>query len=152
MVGTPCPSPYNAVSLLRRDCRRPRRETPFHVPPRRDGIAVLDRDVGPAHNIAGRDVVPQRDLMGETDRQCLFRKTARGRDELAPNRVAALAVEHLAGVEVALGYGDDIAAPRLRLPGRLTAQGRGQYRYAEFQPDQMVGFVHRGIPAARVGL
>ena len=48
-------------------------------------------------------------------------------DELAPHRVAAFAVQRLASAEVALGDRDNIAAPVLRLPGRLAAQGRGQH-------------------------
>ena len=36
------------------------------------------------------------------------------RHELAPDRIAALAVEHLAGAQVAFGDGDNIAAPALQ--------------------------------------
>ena len=39
-----------------------------------------------------------------------------GRGDLAPDRVAALAVERLAGAKVALGDGDDIATPALGCP------------------------------------
>ena len=68
-----------------------------------------------------------------------------GRGELAPDRVAALVVEHLAGAKFALGDGDDIATPALGLLRGLAAQCAGQYRYAELQHHQMAGFVHRGV-------
>src|SRR5262249_55574703 len=74
------------------------------------------------------------------------------RDKLAPDRVAAFAVEHLPGVQVAFGDGDGIAAPFSRLADRFAAQRRRQYRHAKFEADQVVGLVHRRVPTARVGL
>ena len=62
-----------------------------------------------------------------------------GRGELAPDR------------KFALGDGDDIATPALGLLRGLAAQCAGQYRYAELQPHQMAGFVHRGVVRLPIG-
>jgi hypothetical protein len=97
------------------------------------------------HTIMPAAIALQFDMAGEPDRQRAVGEAVLGRGELAPDRVAALAVERLAGAKFALGDGDDIATPALGLLRGLAAQCAGQYRYAELQPHQMAGFVHRGV-------
>jgi hypothetical protein len=58
-----------------------------------------------------RAAVSQFDMAGEPDRQRAVGEAVLGRGELAPDRIAALAVERLAGAKFALGDGDDIATP-----------------------------------------
>ena len=57
------------TSLLRRNCGSSRRKTLLHIPPRRNRVAVRHRDLGRAHDHAGRDVALQFDMAGEADRQ-----------------------------------------------------------------------------------
>ena len=74
-------------------------------------------------------------------------ETPRGRNGLRPDRVAALAVEHLAGLQVALGGGDGVGAELSRRPGRLVAQGRGQDADAGLEADHVERAPHRAVPA-----
>jgi len=66
------------------------------------------------------DVVPELDAMGEADRQRADLEAFRRRHQLAPHRVAAFAVEHLAGAQIAFGDGGDVAAEAEGLAGRLA--------------------------------
>ena len=139
------------LPLLRRDRGGGWSKAPLHLPPHANGFGVGHRDIRPTHDLPGGDIVQQRNLMRETDRQRALGQAALCRHELAPDRVAAFAVERLPGAQLALGDRHDITAKISRLPGRLAAQCRRQHRHAEFQPDQMVGLVHRRVPAAGIG-
>src|SRR6516162_704669 len=136
-----------AFPLFRRDRGRRPPKALLHGVARFDRRAVGDRHISPAHDLTGGNVALQRHVMGQADRQRALGKAALGWDQFAPNRVAAFAVERLAGPKAPLGDGDDIAAPALRLTGRLAAQRRRQYRNTKLQPYQMVGLVHCGVPA-----
>ncbi len=59
--------------------------------------------------------------MGEADRQRAAAQARSRRHQLAPHRVAAFAVQHLAGAQVALGHRGDVAAKAGGLAGRLAA-------------------------------
>src|SRR6266436_5820729 len=80
-------------------------------------------DVAPAQALALRDAALEPDLMGEPERQQPLGERARGRDLLAPDAKAALAVEHLALLERAFGGGGDVGAEARGRAGRLLAQG-----------------------------
>jgi hypothetical protein len=54
------------------------------------------------------------------DRQRAGFEARRRRHQFAPHGVAAFAVEHFAGSQVALGHRGYVAAEFLRLPGRLA--------------------------------
>ena len=69
-----------------------------------------------------RDIVLEPDPVGEADRQRAGRKTLGRRHQLAPDSAAALAIQHLAGAQIAFGDRRDVAAEIMRLPGWLLAQ------------------------------
>ena len=71
-----------------------------------------------------------------------------GRRLLAPDAEAALAVQHLALLQVALGGGGDVGAEARRRAGRLVAQRRARDRDAELEPDHVDRPVQRGVAAA----
>ena len=73
-----------------------------------------------------------------------------GRRLLAPDAEAALAVEHLAGLEVALGGRHHVGAEAGRRAGRLVAQRAAGDRDAELEPDHVDRPVERGVFAALV--
>jgi hypothetical protein len=70
------------------------------------------------------DVVLQLHTMGEANRQRAGLQAGGGRHQLPPHRVAAFAVEHLAGAQVLFRNGSNVAAKTMRLAGRLLAQRR----------------------------
>src|SRR4051812_13361942 len=90
--------------------------------------------------------------MREPDRQRAGLKARLGRHQFSPHRIAAFAVEHFACAQLALGHAGDVAAKTLWLARGLIAQCRGQNRYVQFQPDQMIRLVHGRITPARIGL
>ena len=88
--------------------------------------------------------------MGEPERQQSLVERALGRRLLAPDAEAALAVEHLAFPERALGGRDDVGAKAGGRAGRLPAQRRGRDRHAELEPDHVDRTVERGVAPALV--
>ena len=92
----------------------------------------------------------QRDAVREADRQAVLGERGRRRHQAAPDRLAALAVEHLADREIALGGRDHVGAEALRAAGGLAAQRRRGDADAELEPDQMERPPERGDLAARI--
>ncbi len=76
--------------------------------------------------LAGRDRAPQLDVVREPDRQAVRGERCRRRHQAAPDRLAALAVEDLAGGEIALGGRHDVgrAAPAGSRSARRAAPPR----------------------------
>ena len=66
-------------------------------------VARVELDVAPAHDLAMGDVVLQLEAVGEADRQGAGLQARDRRHQLAPHRVAAFAVQQLAGAQIALG-------------------------------------------------
>src|SRR5207248_5509276 len=100
------------------------RKTPLHLAPHSHRFTVYRGDIRPAHGPARRDVARQLDAMRQPDRYRALGEAARRGHQLAPDGVAALAVEALAGTQHALRDRDDIAAEGAALPGRLAPQRR----------------------------
>ena len=67
------------------------------------------------------DIVLQLDPVREANRQRAGFEAGGCRHQFAPHRVAAFAVEHFPGAQVAFGDGCNIAAKTVRLAGRLAA-------------------------------
>src|SRR5205823_4896686 len=103
-------------------CRHLRLKAPLHLAPHPHRFAVCRGNIRPAHRLACCDIAHQLDAMRQPDRHRAFREAARRRHELAPDRVAAFAVEALAGLQCALRDRDDIAVEAAALTGRLAAQ------------------------------
>src|SRR5260370_33859002 len=115
MVQTGTREPPAAISLP------PRREGRLHCPPRLDGLVFgIDLDVAPPDYRAMRDVVLEFHPVCESNRQRAGFEARRRRHQLAPDRVAAFAVEHFARAQVAFCHRGDVAAKTMGLSGRLA--------------------------------
>src|SRR5216683_226910 len=115
MVQTGTLEPPAAMTLP------PRRERRLHRPPRLDGLVIsIDLDVAPPDHRAMRDVVLELHPVRKSNRQRAGFEARRCRHQLAPDRIAAFAVEHFAGAQIAFCHRRDVAAKIEGLPGRLT--------------------------------
>ena len=85
---------------------------------------LVHRHVGVGQRLAGLDRLQELDVVGEAERQAAEAGRLLGRQQLAPDGVAAFAVEHLAGLEVALGGGDDVGVPAGRRSRSARRAGR----------------------------
>src|SRR5262249_30672628 len=77
-----------------------------------------------------------------------FGERALGRHLPAPDAEPALAVEHLAALERALGGRGDVGAKARRRAGRLPAQRGARHRHAELEPDHVDRSIERGVTPA----
>src|ERR1700754_4233046 len=110
--------------------------TLLHLATQRDNIEIaFELDILEANDGVLGDRALEPDVMREPDRQAADRKALRCRDRIGPDRVAAFAVEHLAGLEVALGGRHGVAAEFLRRTRRLAAKHGRQYAHAGFEAD-----------------
>ena len=87
-------------------------------------FASVDGDVVPAHRSVRGDATHELDAVREAERQAAERERVRGGQELAVHRVAAFAVERLAGGEIALRGRDDVAVPGDRARRSARRAGR----------------------------
>src|SRR3546814_11350275 len=88
-----------------------------------------DLDVGPGEPLALRNVALQLDVVREAEWQVAVPQRVVGRGLLAPHAVAALAVQHLPGPDVALGGRHHVGEEPDRAAGRLAApRGRSEER------------------------
>src|SRR5580704_14906887 len=113
--------------------------------------AIIERNVGGLDEFTRRNVAQKLDVMRKPDGQCAERKTARRRNELGVDGVAALAVECFTRLQGTFGNCDRIAAKAAAAPGRLATQCDVEHRDRGFQPNQMKRLVHRRVTAAWIG-
>ncbi len=90
--------------------------------------------------------------MGEAERQAAEARRLLRREELAVDRVTALAVQQLAGLEIALGGGDHVGMEADRAARRFLAQADGSNRDPDLESDQVPALVHYRVTPRRVGL
>ena len=101
---------------------------------------LLERTSAQRTAVAGGDVGDQLDAVGQADRQAAERPASRRPASSRPQTVnAALAVEHLAGPQVALGTATDVGPPAGRCAGRLAAQRGGEHRDVSSSPIRWYG-------------
>ena len=133
--------------------RRGAAKSDFHLAPRlvrrRRGV---HRHVGPRQALPLLHRSHDLDVVGQAERQAADARRRLGGQQLAPDRVAAFAVEQLAGLQVALGGGDDVGVPAGGDAGRLAAQGDARDRHADLEADQVPALVEREVAPARVGV
>ena len=103
-----------------------------------------------ASALAFLDVALELDVVRQAQRQQSALERHLGRRLLAPDAEAALAVEHLAGFQIALGGRHHVGAEAGGRAGRLVAQRAACDRNAEFEPDHVDRPVKRGVFAAFV--
>src|SRR4051812_11912003 len=129
------------------------RKARFQLAP--DAIGVrggVHGDVGPREALALVHRAHHLHVVRQAQRQSAHRDRASRRQQLAPDGVAALAIEHLARLKVALGGRDHVGVPAGRHARGFAAQGDAGHRHADFQPDQVPALVQREVAAARVGV
>ena len=90
-------------------------------------------------------------MLGEADRQEALAGRTGGGDAAAIDGVAALAVQGVAGGEIGLGGGGDVAGPAPGGTGGLAAQHHVGDRDAELEADQVVGAPKGSEMAGRIG-
>src|SRR6185503_14049580 len=90
--------------------------------------------------------------MRQPEGKAVLRYRVRRRHQPPDDRVATLAVQHFARLQVFLGDGHGIGAPAGRAAGRLAAQADRRDRDPDFQADQVPALVHARVAARRVGL
>ena len=96
----------------------------FHLSPQLVGIGgEVHRDIGPAQALPFLDRPDHFDIMGQSQRPAAQAQGALGGQQLAPEGVAALAIEHLARSQVALGGRHHIGIPASGHTGGFGAQG-----------------------------
>src|SRR5712692_10972207 len=118
--------------LFRRRLRVGRREGGFHFAPDfyRKIVAIVF-DVGPAQRLPRRDLALELDVVRQAQRQESSLERALGRALLAPDAIAALAIEDLAALELALCGRDHVGAESRGGSGRLAPQCNRGDRDAE---------------------
>src|SRR5215210_4340225 len=84
--------------LLRGEGGR-RRKTPLHLAPHCERLAVRHLDIGPTDDVARADIAREPDMVRQPDRQRALCNAALGRHKLAPDRIAALAIEGFSGMQ-----------------------------------------------------
>src|SRR5581483_9373648 len=130
----------------------PSAESGFHFAAHFDrGIVGSVGDIAPAKLLARSDVALQSDIMRKPERQQAALERALRRGLLAPDAKAALAVEHFASLEVALGGRHHIGAEAGGRAGRLTAQRSGRHRNPKLEADHVDRPIQRRVFAARIG-
>src|SRR3546814_11584415 len=87
------------------------------------GVVRIDDDVAPQEASALGDRARQLHALGESERQAAGGERGGRGAELAPDGIAALAVERLAGLQIALRGRHHLAAPTAGGAGRPAGQG-----------------------------
>src|SRR6266404_9248900 len=113
-------------------------EQPFHFPAYLDGVAgLVDDNIGPSQRLARGNRLEQLHTVGEPERQAADPEGSLSLHELADYRVAALAVQDLAGFQITLGGGHRVCAKPGGAAGWLAPQSHRRDRDADLQADQM---------------
>src|SRR5260221_8345728 len=127
-------------------------EYPLHLATEAHRLApVVGHDIAPADDVALLHRPLQRDVMRQADRQGAMGERICRRHQPSVNGEAALAVELLPGGKVALGGRHRIATKARGAARRLVSHTDTGHRDAEPEPDQMIGFVHRGVAPPLAG-
>ena len=107
--------------------------------------------VDPAQRLSRGDVPDQFDTVGQGDGETAQHDRHSSGHQAPPHRVTALAAEHLARSQVALGGGHHIGDPLVLATGGLAPQRRGQHGHVHLEPDQVVALVHGGVSTGDFG-
>src|SRR2546425_12347694 len=101
------------------------------------GRICVESDVAPPDRLPGRDRTQQLPPVRESERQRALRERVRGRRQPPDHRVAALAVEQLALLEISFCKRNRICTPSRGAAGRLAAQPDRCHRNSHLESDEV---------------
>src|SRR6476661_1913551 len=111
------------------------------------GQGVINDDIVPTNDRSLGHVVTQFHVVGQRDGQGAGGNGVLGGNQLAPDREAPFAVEEVAGLEVFLGGGDDVAVETNRPTGGDAAKGCVGDGHVQFESNVVVRPVQCGVLA-----